>query len=73
MIIFRIKIENHFSELEEATFFSSQLFNSFQRITSQNQARITTPDSVAFDTASLILSENQELGVVPNGALVYHL
>jgi hypothetical protein len=49
-------------------FFSSQLLSSFQRITSQNQARITSPDSTAFDIAPLILPVNQELGAVPNGA-----
>jgi hypothetical protein len=62
-----IRIENHFSESEEV-FFSSQLLSSFQRITLQNQPRIT--DSAAFSTTPLILPENQELGVVPNGASI---
>jgi hypothetical protein len=31
---------------------------------------MTSHDSVVFDAAPLILSDNQELGVVPNGALM---
>jgi hypothetical protein len=68
MIIFRIKTENHFSESVEATFFSCELLSSFQRITSQNQVRITSPNSTVLDTTLLILHENQELGAMPNGA-----
>jgi hypothetical protein len=63
-----IRIENHFSESGEATFFSSQLLSLFQRIISQNQVRITSLDSAAFGTASMILSENQELRAMSNEA-----
>jgi hypothetical protein len=31
---------------------------------------MTSHDSVAFDAAPLILTDNQELGAVPNGALM---
>jgi hypothetical protein len=68
MIFFRIRTENHFLELEESTFFISRLLSSFQRITSQNQARIIASDSTMFVIAPLILAENQVLRAVPNGA-----
>jgi hypothetical protein len=54
--------------IRRSYFFSSQLLSLFQRIISQNQVRITSLDSAAFGTASMILSENQELRAMSNDA-----
>jgi hypothetical protein len=66
MINFYYQNKESLLRIRRSYFFSSQLLSSFQRITSQNQVRITSPDSVAFDTTHQILIENQKLRAVPN-------
>jgi hypothetical protein len=57
-------------KIRRSYFLSSQLLSSFQIITSQNQARINSPNFTAFGTSPLILPKNYELGAMPNGILL---
>jgi hypothetical protein len=65
-----LESENHFSELGEATFLALSFLVHFRgsllRISQESLLLILQ----RFGTTPLILPKNQELGAVPNGALV---